>query len=96
MSLPEFSPPRGRNSGNARAFRLSDARKLFILRLRDSLQLQYTQARSSAGEHFLDAEGVGGSIPPVPTSIRDETPTILSSQGRSMTSLACRTRSHER
>ena len=25
------------------------------------------QARSSAGEHFPDAEGVGGSIPPVPT-----------------------------
>ena len=24
------------------------------------------QARSSVGEHFLDAEGVGGSIPPVP------------------------------
>ena len=25
------------------------------------------QARSSVGEHFLDVEGVGGSIPPVPT-----------------------------
>ncbi len=24
------------------------------------------EARSSVGEHFLDAEGVGGSIPPVP------------------------------
>lgn len=33
------------------------------------LQPQYRQARSSAGEHFLDAEGVGGSIPPVPTSV---------------------------
>jgi hypothetical protein len=26
------------------------------------------KARSSAGEHFPDTEGVGGSIPPVPTS----------------------------
>ncbi len=26
------------------------------------------QARSSVGEHYLDAVGVGGSIPPVPTS----------------------------
>ncbi len=25
------------------------------------------KALSSGGEHFLDAEGVGGSIPPVPT-----------------------------
>ena len=25
------------------------------------------QARSSVGEHLLDVEGVGGSIPPVPT-----------------------------
>ncbi|GEM_PF-2776787 len=33
-----------------------------------TLQLHKTEARSSAGEHFLDAEGVGGSIPPVPTS----------------------------
>ena len=28
------------------------------------------QARSSAGEHFPDTEGVGGSIPPVPTIFR--------------------------
>src|SRR6202521_5230528 len=27
------------------------------------------KARSSAGEHFPDTEGVGGSIPPVPTSL---------------------------
>ena len=33
------------------------------------LKLHQTQARSSAGEHFPDAEGVGGSIPPVPTKI---------------------------
>ena len=26
------------------------------------------QARSSVGEHFPDTEGVGGSIPPVPTN----------------------------
>ena len=25
------------------------------------------KARSSVGEHYLDAVGVGGSIPPVPT-----------------------------
>jgi hypothetical protein len=38
------------------------------------LKLQNRQARSSAGEHFLDAEGVGGSIPPVPTSIAKAVP----------------------
>ena len=27
------------------------------------------KARSSAGEHFPDTEGVGGSIPPVPTNL---------------------------
>src|ERR1700730_205590 len=27
----------------------------------------HPKARSSAGEHFPDTEGVGGSIPPVPT-----------------------------
>ncbi|SVB44004.1 uncharacterized protein METZ01_LOCUS196858, partial [marine metagenome] len=27
------------------------------------------QARSSVGEHYLDTVGVGGSIPPAPTSV---------------------------
>jgi hypothetical protein len=30
---------------------------------------EYPEARSSAGEHFPDTEGVGGSIPPVPTKL---------------------------
>ena len=38
------------------------------------LKLENTQARSSAGEHFPDAEGVGGSIPPVPTSVLHAVP----------------------
>jgi hypothetical protein len=38
------------------------------LSLRDCAWVLYAQARSSAGEHFPDTEGVGGSIPPVPTS----------------------------
>jgi hypothetical protein len=29
----------------------------------------HAKARSSAGEHFPDTEGVGGSIPPVPTKL---------------------------
>ena len=28
----------------------------------------FRQARSSVGEHYLDMVGVGGSIPPVPTT----------------------------
>jgi hypothetical protein len=60
---------RSAGSVNARLFRLFEAGKLFIFLLLDALQLQNIQARSSAGEHFLDAEGVGGSIPPVPTSV---------------------------
>ena len=34
------------------------------------------QARSSVGEHYLDTVGVGGSIPPVPTSFHRESRAI--------------------
>jgi hypothetical protein len=33
-----------------------------------SLYLRKTRALSSAGEHYVDIVGVGGSIPPAPTS----------------------------
>ena len=33
-----------------------------------ALDINNAQARSSVGEHYLDTVGVGGSIPPVPTS----------------------------
>ena len=36
-----------------------------------STHIKREKARSSVGEHFLDAEGVGGSIPPVPTNPRN-------------------------
>jgi hypothetical protein len=38
-----------------------------FLRLRRFIYSLQTKARSSEGEHFPDTEGVGGSIPPVPT-----------------------------
>jgi hypothetical protein len=56
-----------RNVGKARDW-LFLFGNLIILRLINSpMTMLDAKARSSAGEHFLDAEGVGGSIPPVPT-----------------------------
>jgi hypothetical protein len=36
-----------------------------------SLYLRKTRALSSAGEHYVDIVGVGGSIPPAPTNFLD-------------------------
>jgi hypothetical protein len=38
------------------------------IHLRIDVNNMLSKARSSAGEHFPDTEGVGGSIPPVPTN----------------------------
>jgi hypothetical protein len=49
---------------------LLESGKSFSLRgrLLSRFAKSYPEARSSAGEHFPDTEGVGGSIPPVPTT----------------------------
>ena len=65
-----FRPRRPVEGGKRRAGLLPGRGNSFSLggRLHSHIAKAYPEARSSAGEHFPDTEGVGGSIPPVPTN----------------------------
>jgi hypothetical protein len=63
---------------------LLEGGKLFTLkgRLISRFVKPDIKARSSAGEHFPDTEGVGGSIPPVPTKYLMQSHLMNTAHGR--------------